>query len=153
MVVNIHAPTTDIVEKDPNVLIELYEQLDNVIDEIKNTSLMIIAGDMKSKIGKSKDEECCGKYSKGERNDSGQQFIDFCNSQKLFITNSAFPHPARHVTTWENIRIIEKNGHKKLLRIYKQIDYIMVPQNRKHILQNARSYSGTLVSSDHTVEH
>ena len=67
-VVDIYAPTTDIVEKDPNVLIELYEQLDKVIDEIKNTSLMIIAGDMNSKIGKSKDEECCGKYSKGERN-------------------------------------------------------------------------------------
>ena len=25
----------------------------------------------------------------------------------------------------------------------------MVPKNQKHILQNARSYSGTLVSSDH----
>ena len=128
----------------------MYDQLDIVINEIKDTSLMIIAGDMNSKIGKAKkDEECCGNYSRGERNRSGSQLIDFCNIQDLFITNSAFPHPARHITTWENQRIIKKNGHQKVITTYNQIDYIIIPKNRKHILKDARSYKGTLVTSDH----
>ena len=65
----------------------------------------MIAGDMNAKIGKSEgNDECSGKFSRGQRNKSGQQLIDFCNNQNLFIANSAFPHPARHVTTWENQR-------------------------------------------------
>ena len=57
--------------------------------------------------------------------------------------------PARHITTWESQRILEKEGKKRVLTIYNQIDYILIPQNRKQILRNARSYKGTLVCSDH----
>ena len=121
-IINVYAPTTDLVAKDQNILTEMYEQLGKVINEIKDTSLLIIAGDMNSKIGKAKeDEDCCGNYSRGERNKSGNQLIDFCTMQDLFITNTAFPHPARHITTWENQRIIEKNGNRKVITTYNQI--------------------------------
>ena len=121
-IINVYAPTTDIAEKDPNILNEMYEQLGKVIHEIKDTSLTIVAGDMNSKIGKAKeDEECCGKYSRGERNKSGQKLIEFCNAEKLFIANSAFKHPARHITTWENQRILETDGKKRVLTITKEI--------------------------------
>ena len=147
-IINVYAPTADLVEKNEEILIEMHEQLENVINEIKNTSLLIIAGDMNAKIGKSKGgEECCGIYSKGERNRSGQHLIDLCNIQNLFIANSAFPHAARHITTWENQRT--NKNKTKLITTYNQIDYIILPQNRKHILRDARSYKGTLVSSDH----
>ena len=88
-----------------------------------------------------------GSYSRGTRNSSGQTLVDFSNVHNSFITNSSFKHPARHITTWENTRINKNNG--SVTKVYNQIDYIICQTNKKHILQNARSYAGTQVNSDH----
>ena len=73
--------------------------------------------------------------------------IDFCEMNNLFICNSGFKHPARHITTWHCKRT--QNGITT--NIYNQIGYVLCPIDRKHILQNARSYNGTLVDSDHRI--
>ena len=79
----------------------MYEQLEKEINKIKRTSLLLITGDFNAKIGKRKPnstEICYGKYSIGIRNEPGQKLIEFCNTQDFFISNSAFPHPAKHIT-------------------------------------------------------
>ncbi|XP_057310033.1 uncharacterized protein LOC130648030 [Hydractinia symbiolongicarpus] len=126
---------------------QLYHQISNIINKYKNKSLItLIAGDFNSRVGKAK-EECTGIYGKGKRNDNGQLLIDFCNISKLFLANTAFNHPAKHITTWANQR---QNANKdKVITIYSQIDFIIVLQKQKHILQDARSFSGTMTSSDH----
>ena len=50
------------------------------------------------------------------------------------------------MTTWVNQR---KTGTGDIAYIYNQIDYILVPQQHKHVLENARSYGGTETDSDH----
>ena len=57
--------------------------------------------------------------------------VDFCNVHNLFITNSSFKHPARHITTWENTRINKNNV--SVTKVYNQIDYIICQTNKKHI--------------------
>ena len=114
---------------------------------LQRASLLTIAGDFNAKVGKTKGEQCLGSYSRGTRNTSGQTLVDFCDVHNLFITNSSFKHPARHITMWENTRINKNNG--SVTKVYNQIDYIIYQTNKKHILQNARSYAGTQVNSNH----
>ena len=72
--------------------------------------------------------------------------LELCESENLFITNSAFPHPSRH-TTWVGQR---RDPHtKKIIPIYNQIDYIICHRRYIHLATNARSYGGTIVTSDH----
>ena len=73
--------------------------------------------------------------------------VDFCDIHSLFVCNSAFKHPARHITTWEQTRINKDNN--QTTKVFNQIDYILCQQSQKSALLNARSYSGTEVNSDH----
>ena len=40
-------------------------------------------------------------------------------------------------------------NNKRYENIYNQIDFVLCPKLFKHLLENARSYSGTLLTSDH----
>lgn len=109
-------------------------------------SLLLLCGDFNSKIGKSTIKEpCVCKYSRGFRNDSGQRLVDFCTTRQLSMSNSRFKYPARHITACQNIR--ERNGTN--INFLNQIDYVICSMNKKHHLIGARSFSNTLVTSDH----
>ena len=74
-IINAYAPITAKVKNDANELHEMYGQMGNIINEVKNknSSLLLICGDFNTKIGKSKIQKpCVGKYSRGFRKDSGQ---------------------------------------------------------------------------------
>ena len=73
--------------------------------------------------------------------------VDFCTIQDLFVANSAFQHPARHVNTWEQHRL--NNAHTAMITMRSQIDYVLCQRSFKHILIDARSHNGTLTDSDH----
>ena len=42
-----------------------------------------------------------------------------------------------------------KNG--EVITVYNQIDFILVKQNQKNVLEDARAYNGTLMDSDHRI--
>ena len=111
--------------------------------------MVILAGDFNAKVGKRRhtDINCLGKFSRGRTNNSGKTLIDFCSINHLFISNSAFQHPARHITTWESQIKVDN----KIVKIYNQIDYIICQENQKHLLCNSRSYSNTLTNTDHRI--
>ena len=68
------------------------------------------------------------------------------NKQKFLLVYSAFPQPSSHTTTWVGQR---RDPHtKKIIPIYNQIDYIICHRRYKHLATNARSYRGTIVTSD-----
>ena len=147
-IINVYAPTSELVEKDRSELDRIYAQLEKILKEHKKNSLILIAGDFNAKIGKYRnDNECVGRFSTGKRNSSGQELIDFCGRNRLFISNSAFEHPVKHRTTWSCKREI----NNKIVNTYNQIDYILCQQNRKQSLIDARSYNGTLTSTDHSL--
>ena len=149
-IINVYAPTSEKVEKDKKEIEEIYAKVEKLIEEFSKitTSITLIAGDFNAKVGKSTNEEqCLGKYSKGKRNESGQIFIDFCEKNNLFVCNSAFQHPSRHITTWSQQRIEKKTNTVKV--IYNQIDYILMNKTNIQNMTNARSYAGTETFSDH----
>ena len=153
-IINVYAPTSDLVNEDDSEICGIYSKISELIKEFKQ-NYVFIAGDFNARIGKRKrDETCLGRFSRGQRNAAGQRLIDFCNLNDLFIANSAFQHPARHITTWENNRITHFNANKdnaytKMVTLRSQIDFVLVPNDYKRILTNARSHNGTLTFTDH----
>lgn len=142
------------MDNDFTVLENMYNEISNTIDNLKNRSMIFLTGDWNAKVGKKTkkhvNDTCLGQYSRGIRNNSGQHLIDFCNINNLFITNSAFQHKAAHITTWENKHVDPRNPSKSVT-IYNQIDYILCSTKIKHTLINARSFKGTETSSDHRI--
>ena len=148
-IVNVYAPTTQRIKQDNTELHDMYNELGILLQELQKLSnIIFIAGDFNAKIGKSNVKNpSIGRFSRGRRNASGEELIDFCNIHNLFVSNSAFQHPARHITTWQT-QIIKND---KTIMVYNQIDYILCKQNQKQTLIDARSFSNTLVDSDHRI--
>ena len=149
-IINVYAPATTLIKKDNSILDDLYLDLSNLLNEQKSCSTMtILAGDFNAKVGKRKhtDINCLGKFSRGRTNNSGKTPIDFCSINNLFISNSAFQHPARHITTWESQIKVDN----KLVKVCNQIGYIICQENQKHLLCNSRSFSDTLTNTDHRI--
>jgi exonuclease III len=145
-IINVYAPTADLVKKDEKEITEMYASIDSLMEEFKQ-NIIFIVGDFNARIGKSQGEHCIGRFSKGKRNEPGQRMVDFCTLHDLFIANSAFQHPAKHITTWEQHR--SNNTQTGMITIRSQIDYVLCSRPLKHILIDARSHSGTLTDSDH----
>ena len=82
-----------------------------------------------------------------QENGSGELLAEFCEKNKLFICNSAFDHPVRHITMWSQTKINSETNRVK--HVYNQIDYLMMKKSYTHNLTEARSYAGTETYSDH----
>ena len=150
-IINVYGPHSEITKKKPEERDQLYKKLDEVIDSTrKGTSLMIIAGDFNSEVGRRNDDDTCiGRYSSGERNENGQSMINFCEANDLLLSNTCFQHPQRHITTWEQTRTMKQTN--KTTTIRKMLDYITIDKKQRHILKNSRSFQGTLTNSDHRI--
>ena len=151
-IINVYAPTSDKVEKNENTVQSVYREVEQLLNKLKSpTSVTLIGGDFNAKIGKRTNQDgeiqCIGKFSKGTRNRSGELLIEFCEKNKLFICNSAFQHPSRHITTWSQSRTNKETNIVK--HIYNQIDYILINRSYKQNLKEARSHAGTETYSDH----
>ena len=150
-IINIYAPHSGIVSKNPEKLTKFYDELENTrynIESENASSLVLICGDFNARVGKSNAADpCIGSHARGTRNANGQALVDFCNLNNLFACNTAFQHPARHISTWETSKL-NKNTYK-IKHFYHQIDYVLCDRSRKQILRDARSYAGTRTFSDH----
>jgi len=148
--VNVYAPTSTRAAQDDSILEEFYSNLKDTLSSVRTTSFPIVAGDFNAKLGQSNlnlsVNSCVGSYSRGRRNYSGATLADFCCSARLFATNTAFKHPARHLTTWTGWR---HNENGPPLPIYNQIDFIFCLNRQKQLFTDARSYAGTALESDH----
>ena len=158
-IINAYGPTQKLADEKPETRDTFYRDLTLVYKKVEpQSTIVLIAGDLNSKVGKRQEPDirsdgfievgdaCLGRFSRNVRNENGSALVEFCETNGLFIANSAFKHPARHQTTWVSTRATQDGG---VIRIFNQIDYIICKQRDKHIFQDARSYAGTKVSSDH----
>ena len=146
-IINVYGPTSILTEKKPEIRDTFYEKLEDTLKKEEKTSKMvIIAGDFNSKVGaRIKEDICVGNFSKGRRNQNGEALISFCEANSLFIMNSRFQHPARHQTTWQG----QFKRDNKIIPVYNQIDFILGKKKDMQLFQQARSYAGTTVTTDH----
>ena len=91
-------------------------------------------------------ENVIGKYGYGlSRNSNGVFLVELLSELNLFLANTAFKHPVKHRYTWTRQRTTDGITKK-----YKsQIDFVICTQNTKSTIQNARSYGGTMTTSNH----
>ena len=148
-IINVYAPQSNITEKHPQITETFYQQLKTTINELKNKSLVYIAEDFNARVGnKQMGENFIGKYGYGlSRNSNGVLLVELLPELNLylFLANTAFKHPVKHRYTWSQQRTTDGKTKK-----YKsQIDFVICTQNTKSTLQNARSYGGTMTTSDH----
>ena len=82
----------------------------------KSGEINILMGDWNGKVGYQPEYPITGKFSLGERNERGQNLVDFCWRSELVITNTLFEHQNQRLYTWKNPGDIHRN----------QIDYIVI---------------------------
>ena len=152
-IINIYAPTSEKVEKSKDEIEKIYTEVEKLLKKFKKNkaSVTFVTGDFNAKVGKRQEdgdeERIMGRYSIGTRNTSGELFMDFCRKNEMFICNTAFQHPATHIATWTQEKVMKETN--TVQRIHNQIDYILIDKNKKQNIRNSRIYAGTETYSDH----
>ncbi|KAL5247145.1 hypothetical protein ACHWQZ_G019116 [Mnemiopsis leidyi] len=148
--INAYSPTNTKSRKDISLSTSFYEDLQKA-SNVPSRWEVYYLGDFNGKVGKLTYSDSVnglhhhvGRYGMGTRNFNGECLLDFVCANDLLVTNTCFQHPSRHRTT-HTARVTYKSGKK----VYSQIDYILCKRRSKCMLQNARSYGGTKLCSDH----
>ena len=137
-IVMAYSPTNNAEEEEKE---QFYTQLQAVVDKIPRRDMLILMGDMNSKVGTDNTdrEREMGQYGLGEMNNNGELLADFCATNSLVIGGTIFPHKRCHKATWVS------PDHKT----ENQIDHIMVRQRYRSSLQDVRVRRGADINSDH----
>ena len=143
-------PTNTKSKKDISLSTSFYDNLQKAANAPSRWEVYYL-GDFNGKVGKLTFSDRVnglhnhvGRYGMGERNHNGECLLNFVCLNDLLVTNTCFQHPSRHRTT-HTARVTYKGGKK----VYSQIDYILCKRRSRCLLQNARSYGGTKLCSDH----
>ena len=138
VIIQVYMPTS--AHEDTEVE-EIYEQLNDLIEEEKGSDNLVVMGDWNSVIGEGQDGKEVGAFGLGTRNERGERLVDFCQQRKMVIANTCFEHEKRRRYTWK------KPGDTGRF----QLDYILVRQRYRNSVKNACSYPGADADSDHNL--
>ena len=134
--IQVYAATQDY---DDETIEEIYEQIQSAVSYTKSSDIICSIGNLNTKVGNVKDSKIIGNYGLGEQNERGQRLIEFCNENNMVIMNTWFQQLLCRLYTWKSPGDISRN----------QIDYIMINQQFKNCVKQARTYPGADISSDH----
>ena len=109
-------------------VIELYDQIQSIVDNVPARDHLFIMGDFNCKIGKlhANYASSIGKHTLGNANDRGELLAKFCTRNNLIVTNSMFQKKRLH--TWTSPYGKTKN----------QIDFILTRKSstRQNVLDS-----------------
>uniref|UniRef100_A0A8D8PW97 Craniofacial development protein 2 n=2 Tax=Cacopsylla melanoneura TaxID=428564 RepID=A0A8D8PW97_9HEMI len=137
-VIQCYAPNLD---SEQNVKDQFYDDLRQTINHKLFQEVVILLGDFNAKVGDKRMESIVGPHGLGDMNPSGEDLINFCSENNLFITNTWFQQKksARH--TWTS-----PDGHTK-----NQIDFICVSNRFRNAVTNAKTRPGADIETDHNL--
>ena len=158
-IVNAYGPTLPRALENPQLITDFYQSLSSACN-IPSRYELFIMGDFNSKLGKNSLDELMetnisdhvGRFAVGTRNSNGEHMLNFLMEHNLFACNTAFQHKCRHITTrtgW--LKDHSRPNSNCTIPVYTQIDYIVCKTRSKAVLQDARSYAGAKLSSDHKI--
>ncbi|XP_008485560.1 craniofacial development protein 2-like [Diaphorina citri] len=121
-IVQCYAPTLDKSDEERE---EFYEEIRKTIQMKKFHEILILMGDFNAKVGSQRIDDIVGPHGLGTLNSAGQDLINFCCENELFITNTWYEQKESSRHTWTSPTGYTKN----------QIDYICVipGMNRKNL--------------------
>jgi len=134
-VIQAYAPTT---AHDDEEIESFYEDVSKAFEE-NRVQFQILVGDFNAKLGKREDvaETSIGTFSHDQRNERGDNLLNFLQQQNIFAMNSFFPGKVQRKWTWASADGRTKN----------EIDYII--SNRKSIVKNVTVLNRFTTGSDH----
>uniref|UniRef100_A0A670K8R9 ribonuclease H n=1 Tax=Podarcis muralis TaxID=64176 RepID=A0A670K8R9_PODMU len=135
-VIQVYAPTTGAEETEID---QFYEDLQDLIEVTPKKDVLLIIGDWNAKVGSQEIKGTTGKFGLGVQNEAGQRLIEFCQENKLVITNTLFQQHKRRLYTWTS----PDGQHRN------QIDYILCSQRWRSSIQSAKTRPGADCGSDH----
>ena len=153
-IISAYAPTLEVSRKNPVKREEFYDDLESLINTVPKNHILVIGGDMNAKTGSGYKNytKCMGKRGKGELNENGEELLQMCERNQLFLSNTYFNHKMAHRTTWqspENQNAKHKDGAPRRNPIRNQIDYMIFRQSQMREVTDSRSYSGMHTKSNH----
>ena len=98
-IIQIYAPTQD--HEDGEIEL-LYDEIQTAIKNVKTDDILCVMGDLNAKVGKERTTDITGQYGLGTRNKRGERLIEFCQQNKLIITNTYFKQHPRKLYTWKS---------------------------------------------------
>jgi len=155
-IINVYAPHSLRTQEYPEETEAFYDQLQDTYQQANSrSSLVILAGDFNSKLGKSltlENETFIGRWGNGSRNTNGIRLAEFLSNNRLFACNTAFHKDAHHITTWTGKIHIPDIDARSKTTVYNQIDYIMVKQGKlSKLVTDSYCSHGHIFNSDHGI--
>ena len=92
-----YAPTSNAEEVE---VAQLHEDLQDLVELTPKKDVLFIIGSRNAKVGSQETPGVTGKFGLGIWNEAGQRLIEFCQENKLVITNSLFQKHKRRLYTW-----------------------------------------------------
>ena len=138
-IVQAYAPTSDYGDNE----IEVYDQLQNVIDQTPKKDILVVQGDSNAKAGR----DACGNlqgicaFCNDVINERGLRLLEFATFNDLVLANTFGHHKASRKWTWHGA-----NGQH-----HNQIDYILVrkPFRSGVNIARTRHFPGADIGSNH----
>ena len=140
-VLSVYAPTA----KAPlHVKQQFIEDLQDAIDQIPTSDVLVLLGDFNARVGRRDPENdlwrgTLGVHGLDERNDAGEEFLEFCATNQLTIMNSWFQKKEIHLGTW--MHPATKKHH--------MIDFVIMRASQKMLCMDVRVMKGANCWSDH----
>ena len=91
-VIQFYAPATDAEEAEID---QFYEDLQHLQELTPKKAVLLLIRDWNAKIGSKEIKGTTGKFGLGVQNEAGQRLIEFCQENKLVITNTLFQQHKR----------------------------------------------------------
>jgi exonuclease III len=135
LIVQVYMPTSDYEDDEVE---ELYDIIEEILEEDgKGQTNTIIMGDWNSVAH----HNTVGPYKLGRRNQRGQMLIDFCERNRLVITNTWFKKPKRRLYTWKS------PGDRSRYQLY----YVLVKQRLRNNVKDVQTLPGADTDYDHNL--
>ena len=88
VLIQVYMPTSASEEEEVD---KVYEQIEELMVNESSKNNLIIMGDWNAVIGEGKDGRVVGAYGLGTRNERGEKLFEFCETNKLQVTNHMVP--------------------------------------------------------------
>ena len=120
-------------------LIAYYEELQNALKVVKSDEVLIVEGNLNTKVRKGKDDYIIGQHGLGSRNEKRDRLVQFCVQRDICIMNTFFQHPELQKYTWKSPSDVHRY----------QIDYLMIQHSFKNSVVQCKTYPGADIGSYH----